>query len=78
MCINHGDGTMEDGNEYLDFRIWEEMNGISEEEEELRGREPVLRMDDGSGGAAGGAQQREGRQVYPVQAAGGTGLHGGL
>ena len=35
MCIIHGDGIMEEGNEYLDFRIWEEMNGISEEEEEL-------------------------------------------
>ena len=28
------DGIMDPGEEYLAFRIWEEMNGINEEDEE--------------------------------------------
>ena len=30
----NGDGTVDPGEEYLAFRIWEEMNGIEEEETE--------------------------------------------
>ena len=30
----NGDGIMDPGEEYLAFRIWEEMNGIDEEDEE--------------------------------------------
>ncbi len=29
----NGDGIMDPGEEYLAFRIWEEMNGIDEEDE---------------------------------------------
>lgn len=29
----NGDGVMDPGEEYLAFRIWEEMNGIDEEDE---------------------------------------------
>ena len=29
----NGDGIMDPGEEYLAFRIWEEMNGIGEEED---------------------------------------------
>lgn len=30
----NGDGTVDPGEEYLAFRVWEEMNGITEEGEE--------------------------------------------
>ena len=30
----NGDGIMDPGEEYLAFRIWEEMNGIDEDEDE--------------------------------------------
>ena len=34
----NGDGITDPGEAYLAFRIWEEMNGISEDEEETDAR----------------------------------------